>query len=408
MSNHHTKYDLGFKPASNVTLEVIQAAKALKRNTRQRMMRQEANATKLFLAVTTMLKSLQKDFEKGIHSGQMAEVHLTETKSLMERLPELAAEAQKAARADRDLGDTGQLVGKIAPKLMRLSTGVNSETKESQLRTAVSGVVETIDHLLLDLDEVECPRCDGRGLTGLVGDFCAYCHGDCFVSTDEAAEYDPEAIDQVDCPRCEGRGMIGQAGTYCPFCLGSCLVPAERAAEYDEDDLQDKQCPHCHGSGVRGLVSDYYPYCDGDTIVSVEKFDTYDPDNIDETECPHCSGFGVTGLCQDFCAYCHGSQFVTKDKRKKYKRDQIDEVECPHCEGRGVRGRDVYCSYCRGSQVVSNKKRGEYDPDDFDEEQCPRCSGSGQTGLNGRDCKLCEGNGFVPSERAEAYRKKYE
>jgi DnaJ-class molecular chaperone len=58
--------------------------------------------------------------------------------------------------------------------------------------------------------------------------------------------------------------------------------------------------------------------------------------------------------------------------------------------------------------VVSNKKRGEYDPDDFDEEQCPRCSGSGQTGLNGRDCKLCEGNGFVPSERAEAYRKKYE
>ena len=336
--NHHTKYDLGFKPASNVTLKVIQAAKDLKRNTRQRMMRHEANATKLCLALTTMLKSLKRDFEKGTHTGQMAEVYLTETISLMERLPQLAAEAQEAARADRDIGDTGQLVGKIAPKLMRLSAGVNSNTKESQLRTAVSSVVDAVDHVLLDLDEVECPRCDGRGLTGLVGDLCAYCHGDCFVSTDEAADYDPEAIDQADCPRCEGRGMIGLAGSYCPFCRGSCLVSAERAAEYDEYDLPDKQYPHCQGSGVRGLVSDYCPYCRGDTIVSADKFDAYDLDNIDEAECPHCGGAGVTGLCHDFCAYCRGSQFVTKDKRKKYKSSQIDEVECPPLRGPGCPG----------------------------------------------------------------------
>ena len=30
--NHHTEYDLGFKPSSNVTLETIQAAKLIKGN----------------------------------------------------------------------------------------------------------------------------------------------------------------------------------------------------------------------------------------------------------------------------------------------------------------------------------------------------------------------------------------
>lgn len=58
--------------------------------------------------------------------------------------------------------------------------------------------------------------------------------------------------------------------------------------------------------------------------------------------------------------------------------------------------------------MVSKEKGAEYDPKDFDEEQCPRCKGSGQTGLNGRECKLCKGNGFVDSERADAYRKQYE
>ena len=49
--NHHTKYDLGFKPSSNITLEVVRAAKFVKRSTRQRVLRHEANAIKLLVAV---------------------------------------------------------------------------------------------------------------------------------------------------------------------------------------------------------------------------------------------------------------------------------------------------------------------------------------------------------------------
>jgi 5-methylcytosine-specific restriction endonuclease McrA len=42
--NHHTKYDYGYKPSSNVTRAEILAAKTIKRSSRQRMMRYEANA----------------------------------------------------------------------------------------------------------------------------------------------------------------------------------------------------------------------------------------------------------------------------------------------------------------------------------------------------------------------------
>src|ERR1039457_2303129 len=56
--NHHTEYDLGYKPSSNITLEVVRAAKLVKRSTRQRVMRHEANATKLLVAVASLLKGL--------------------------------------------------------------------------------------------------------------------------------------------------------------------------------------------------------------------------------------------------------------------------------------------------------------------------------------------------------------
>jgi len=406
--NHHTKYDLGFKAASNVTPDVIQATKLLKRNTRLRMMRPEANATKLFLAVTSLLKSLKKNLEKSGASVQMVEVYMTETKTLMEQLPGLAANADEAAKADKDLGDIGGAIAKIAPKLAKASSGALKGKQDSAIRTALSTVVESVDDALLDFDEVECPHCHGSGMTGLIGDLCVYCKGDCFVSSEEAEEYDPNEIDQVECPRCRGRGTVGWAGAYCPFCRGSCVVSSERAEEFDEDNLPEKRCPHCNGTGTRGLVGDLCPYCKGDTFVSDEKFESYDADEIDEVECPHCQGAGTTGLVQDYCAYCRGSQVVTGEKKKQYKRAKIDEVKCPHCHGRGVRGRGDYCEYCRGSQVVSHEKSQEYDPDDFDEEKCPRCNGSGQTGLNGRECALCKGNGFVTAAKAEAYRKKIE
>lgn len=406
--NHHTKYDLGYKPASNITPEVIRATKLLKRATRLRLMRHEANVTKLFLSVASILKSLKQKLEKDGGSGDLAQVYMTETKTLMERLPKLATNAGEVAKADKDLSDVGSAIAKVAPKLVKASAGVMKKKGDSAIRMALSTVVESVDKALLDFDEVECPHCHGAGMTGLVGDLCTYCNGDCVVSSEELEEYDPDDIDEVACPRCSGRGTIGWAGTFCPFCRGACVVSGERAEEYDEDAMPERECPHCRGAGTRGLVSDLCPYCNGDTIVSEEEFENYDPDTIDEVACPHCNGAGTTGLVQDFCAYCRGSQVVTREKRKKYRREKIDELECPHCRGAGVRGRDNYCEYCSGSQVVSQEKADAYDPDDLDEESCPRCGGSGQTGWSGRTCALCKGDGYVTNAKAAAYRNKYD
>jgi DnaJ-class molecular chaperone len=348
------------------------------------------------------------NLEKSGASVQMVEVYMTETKSLMEQLPGLAAKADEAAKADQDLGDVADAIAKVAPKLVKASAGGVKGNKDSAIRTALSTVVKTVDDALLDFDEVECPHCHAAGMTGLVGDLCVYCRGDCFVSSEEAENYNPDDIDQVACPRCAGRGTIGWAGALCTFCHGSCVVSSDREEEYDEESLPEKRCPHCHGTGTRGLVGDLCPYCKGDTIVSDEEFEEYDPGAIDEAICPHCHGAGTTGLVQDSCAYCRGSQVVTRQEREHYKRENIDEVDCPHCNGRGVRGRGDCCEYCRGSQVVSHEKREEYDPNDFDEETCPRCNGSGQTGLSGRECALCKGNGFVTETTATAYRSRYE
>jgi len=84
-------------------------------------MRYEANAVQLCLALTNILNHWKRTREGT--GSQMAEVYLTETKSLMERLPQLAADAQTAAKGDKDLGDVGQLIAKIAPKLARVSGG---------------------------------------------------------------------------------------------------------------------------------------------------------------------------------------------------------------------------------------------------------------------------------------------
>lgn len=406
--NHHTKYDLGYKPSSNITLEVVRAAKLVKRATRQRVMRHEANATKLLVAVTSLLKGLEQKLKNQDASVDLVQVYITETKSLIERLPDLAANAGEAAKADKDLGDVGAAIAKVAPRLLK-ATSVSVKSKgDSAVRTVLSTVVRTVDEEFLDFDEVECPHCHGAGMTGLVGDLCVYCKGACFASSDEADAYDREDIDQIECPRCAGRGMIGLAGALCTFCKGSCVVTRARAEEFNEEDLPEEECPHCNGTGTRGLVSDLCLFCKGDTFVSPEKFAAYDPATLDEVECPHCNGAGTTGLVSDLCRYCGGAQFVTRDKKKKYKREEIQEVECPHCNGRGLRGAGEFCAFCRGSQMISSTKAEEYNPDDFDEESCPRCNGCGQTGLVGDQCRLCRGNGFVTEAKASAYRKKYQ
>jgi hypothetical protein len=405
--NHHTEYDLGYKPSSNVSLEALRAAKLLKRQARVRMQRYEANAFKTAASVMTTVKNLAAKL-KTLESHQLIEVYETELAALMRGLPGMLDASQAEAKKDKSLEDGGTLVSKVAPTISRATAGLSSSATPAQIRNAAATVSAAVEESLIELDEVDCPNCGGSGTTGLVGDFCAYCHGDMVVSEEQARNYDPDQIDETDCPRCGGRGLTGITSFICAYCRGSCRVSKTKAGMYDPDEMDEVDCPHCGGRGMTGLSGNICAYCGGAQRLTTAAAEGYNRAEINEVDCPHCLGRGVTGLVGDRCGFCKGSQTVSREKAEDYDREELDEVDCPHCGGRGSTGlAQQYCNYCKGSQTVSSAKAKEYDPDDIDETDCPRCGGSGTTGLRSAICALCNGACTVSRDKKRAYRKKF-
>lgn len=363
--NHHTKYDLGYKVKSNVTADEITAAKLLKQNARRRVMKYEAFATKSLISLIQFVRNLEKSIASAATDNIKA-MHLAELTNLLAAVPELTKAAEAEAKSDKLTTKPEKALIKIAPKLAAISSTVPAKQTEKAVRDKAKRLVAAVEGMLVDIDEVDCPHCGGRGLTGLVGDFCRYCKGSCFVSSAKAKAYDPGEIDEVECPR-------------------------------------------CHGRGTTGLVSDLCAYCRGSCVVTHAKAEAYEPGDIDEVECPHCGGKGTTGLVNDLCAYCHGSCVVSQARHDAYDREEIDEVDCPHCNGKGMTGLvSDPCVYCRGSCVVSQARYDSYDPEEIDEVECPRCGGKGTTGFVGDICKLCHGSCVVKEAKADAYRRKHE
>lgn len=401
--NHHTKFDLGFKPASNVSEEEVRAAKLIKRQSRARIMRVEADVTKAYVTVLDLIRRLQKQIDDAM-GGAVSKVYLTEMKSLLQhstKLGERVASASKSGTADSELQ---KHLKEHAPAITKLSAEGLLATTDKQLRAKIRSVVEESRDVIEALDEVDCPHCDGRGTKGLLGDWCKFCRGSQQVANARAATYDPDDIDEQECPHCSGRGTTGLCGDYCAYCRGSQFVSSDRAAEYSSTDIDEQACPRCNGEGTTGLVGDYCSYCRGSCVVSRKKGKKYQRDESDEVECPRCGGKGTTGLTGDYCAFCKGSQVVSKAKADGYDESSIGEVECPHCNGRGTTGLNgTYCSFCRGSQMVSSTRAEGYDSDELDEVICPRCGGNGLTGLAGDACKLCRGEQTVNRHSADQY-----
>ena len=315
--NHHTKYDYGYKPSSNVTLDVIRAAKEIKRNSRQRILLYESNATK---SLQSLLRTVSR-IESAIKSEQsrdLIQVNVTELKALIESVPELTEHALTRASEDREVGEDIDNLVHIAPSIAKAATSIYTADSESQIRKTAQEIISHSKKVVIDIDEVECPHCGGRGQTGLVGDLCVYCKGSCYVSTEMAENYDEDDIDEVECPRCGGSGQTGLIGDLCTYCKGSCVVTGLAAESYDEDDIDEVECPRCGGSGQTGLVNDLCAYCKGSCFVSTEMAESYDEDDIDEVECPRCGGSGQTGLKGDLCKLCKGSTFVDKATRDAY------------------------------------------------------------------------------------------
>ena len=403
--NHHTAYDYGFKRGSNVSAEAVKAAKTVKRESRRRTLLHEANAAKAMHTIVQQLKRLEEKL-KTIEDDQIRQVNMTEMKSLMTLVSKASAEAAAQAKKDQKYTATEAAMVKLAPSLAALAGSISKEDSDYKIRSSAKDVVDASSKVLFELNEVDCPRCGGRGQVGLSGRLCGYCGGSCFVTKEAAKEFDPDDLDEVSCPRCGGRGQTGWVGDICVFCKGDGFVTEEVAEEYDPDELDEVECPHCAGRGQKGWNNEPCSYCKGSCYVPRDKAAAFDADELDEAVCPRCNGSGQTGWVGDQCIYCRGNTFVTRQEQRDYDPDRLAEVDCPHCNAAGKIGwNNELCSYCKGSCFVSRTKSSAYDPEELDEESCPRCGGSGQTGLVGDSCGLCKGNCVVSRAIAEEYRR---
>jgi hypothetical protein len=401
--NHHTKFDLGFKPNSNVSEDEVRAAKLIKRQSRARIMRVEADVTRAYITVLDLIGKLEKKIDAAA-GAPVSKVYAAEMKNLLKHSAKLGKEISKASKSGTAQSELGKHLNKHAPTIAKLSAEGLAATSTKEMTTKVRSLVRESREVIEALDEVDCPRCNGRGTTGLIGDWCKFCRGSQQVTQERADSYDPDDIDEQECPHCNGQGTTGLCGDYCAYCKGSQLVSSERATTYSPTDIDEQPCPRCNGNGTTGLNGDYCAYCHGSCVVSNKKWNSYDPDDIDEVECPRCMGQGTTGLNSDPCKFCKGSQFVSREKADSYNEDEIDEVECPHCHGIGTTGlNSSFCSYCKGSQMISSEKAARYDPNEIDEVICPHCDGQGTKGFAGDLCKLCKGEQTVTSEKAEEY-----
>jgi hypothetical protein len=358
--NHHTEYDLGFKPSTNVSRDAILAAKQMRQSDRRRSLKFEGNVVAALKAVLRTLEGVEAKAVGDIDAS-LREAYEAETRTLVASVSELSSKAHEAASQDRDFTEADAFIMKKAPELYKAAQLMAAANPtEGTVRYAASEVI-AVAAPMFQLDEVDCPHCRGRGQTGLMGDLCAYCRGACVVTAAEVEAYDPADIDEVDCPHCRGRGQTGLVGDICAYCNGRQQITAADAEAYDPADIDEVDCPHCRGRGQTGLAGDTCAYCSGRQQISQEEEDAYDPEAIDEVDCPHCGGQGQSGLNGATCAYCNGSQQVSQADADAYDPADIDEVQCPHCHGSGQKGfSGEGCRLCNADQVVSRAVADKY------------------------------------------------
>jgi hypothetical protein len=226
--NHHTEYDYGHKVRSNVSRDVVLAAKRMKRESRRRTLKFEGNVSAMLRSVIQAVRSIEAS-AKAEPDADLRDTYVTELQALLEALPQLSHAAQDAASKDDDFASHEAALVASAPKLLALTQGVS--TIPANPRATAQGVISATQDLI-NLDEVDCPHCLRRGTTGLMGDLCAYCGGSQVVSSATAEAYDRDAIDEIDCPHCNGHGTTGLVSDPCGVCGARTVVTRAVADAY--------------------------------------------------------------------------------------------------------------------------------------------------------------------------------
>jgi hypothetical protein len=121
--NHHTKYDLGFKVGSNVTVDEIRAAKLLKRNARCRLLKYESFATRSLLSLIKLIQSMEQKVGSA-ETENMKAIYLSELNNLLAAVPDLTMASQEQAKKDKLATKPEKAIAKIAPKLAAIAAEV--------------------------------------------------------------------------------------------------------------------------------------------------------------------------------------------------------------------------------------------------------------------------------------------
>jgi hypothetical protein len=202
--NHHTKFDGVHRLKRNVTLEDARAAKAWKRASRRRMLLHESNSRRAMSTLLARVEKLEQLLEAA-PTPTMALAVGTELRFTLSQVSDTFARAEAAAAADEhyDAAANAPYLASTAFRAAASAAASGRRMNDSQVGTAVSELL-SVGQAFRMPDETQCPHCDGRGQTGLVGDLCAYCQGSTVVSHAKETAYDPDDLDEVPCPHCDG------------------------------------------------------------------------------------------------------------------------------------------------------------------------------------------------------------
>jgi DnaJ-class molecular chaperone len=380
--NHHTEYDLGFKPR-DVDLETVKAVKVMLVNRRLRLWGMERKASQDILRLLAQVE----DARSFLGHSNWNEAHGYVSALVETDLAELQKVAKKAAKPKSPKGKkppSGEIIAyaKFAQSILNApTTGGSAAEKAANL---LGETAEARAEFLRETGGVDCPVCDGTG--DRKGLECRACGGVGTLSEWDAGQLRVSDFEFVSCPLCKGSGNYKT--DPCPECNEAGEMERQDADQVVLSDYGDVDCPLCKGRGR--YEGDDCPECAGECQLERHQAERIDLRQYEKVKCPLCDGGGQRH--GDDCPPCRGEGRMTRQDADQLDIREYDDVDCRLCEGSGTFTGDD-CLACGGRGSFERHQADQIDWNDFKLVPCPACSG--RTQRNGDDCRVCDGEGTM-------------
>lgn len=368
--NHHSEFDLGFRPR-DVDLPTVRAVKKQLVNRRRRLWQMELAASTPLLQIIAQVEEM-KAF---LATAEYTLAHGPASAFMIDDITNLQATAAKVVSADASkIALAAAPLTKLAQKIVAIAPTAASADE----------VVETAskarDVYLEEIGHITCPVCTGDG--SYDGDTCPACDGEGSVDEVRTRYVDWSEFYLVACPLCEGEGR--HAGATCPACDGERKMQRRYAEQVEVRGYDIVPCPLCEGT--RHHEGAPCPECGGEGEMPRYVADQVDLTDYDQTECPACEGARVRE--GERCDVCDGQGSIEKGHARQLDPRDFGKVDCRLCIGsRSFDGTE--CPACGGEGSMDRRHDQEMDWGRFRMVECPRCAGTGV--IDGEQCRACDG-----------------